>query len=220
MPETTVNEPEPANAPPVRFRPARANDMEAALPLILSSGPDAFNYVFRTARHTPEDFLRGAFVDGAGEFGYRNHVVGELDGRVVAAGAGWTSTSNVPFMLAAARQFMTILGPAATPPTIGRGLRTETVLRPPVKGEFYIGHLGVAPACRGQGIGAALTLHLLAMARDTGAHLAVLDAAVNNPRAAALYARLGFQVTAERPSSLRRAEGFVPGQRRMGRTVE
>ena len=66
MPETTVNEPEPANAPPVRFRPARANDMEAALPLILSSGPDAFNYVFRTARHTPEDFLRGAFVDGAG----------------------------------------------------------------------------------------------------------------------------------------------------------
>jgi ribosomal protein S18 acetylase RimI-like enzyme len=220
MPETTSDTPASEIARRVRFRPARAQDVDAALPLIVSSGPDAFNYVFRTARHTPEDFLRAAFVDGAGEFGFRNHVVGEVDGRVLAAGGGWTSATTVPFLLAAVRQFITILGPAATPPVVLRGLRTEAVIRPPVKGEFYIGHVGVDHACRGQGIGAALVAHLLAMAQEAGARLAVLDVSLNNPRAAALYARLGFEVTAERSSNLHRDEGFVPAHRRMARAPE
>jgi ribosomal protein S18 acetylase RimI-like enzyme len=99
-----------------------------------------------------------------------------------------------------------------------RGLRTEAVIRPPSPGEYYIGHLGVDPACRGQGIGAALVHHLLDRAKDSGMPRAVLDVALNNPRAEALYKRLGFQVTAERPSTLRRAGGFVPGHRRMERS--
>src|SRR5712691_5597064 len=75
----------------VAFRSAAAADVEAAVPLIYSSGPAAFDYVFTLdGGPTAEDFLRRAFVDGAGEFGWRNHVVGELDGRIVAAGAGWS----------------------------------------------------------------------------------------------------------------------------------
>jgi ribosomal protein S18 acetylase RimI-like enzyme len=198
------------------FRPARPDDL-AALPLILSSGPETFDYVFRAGSQGPLDFLRRAFPDGAGQFGYRNHVVGEVYGRVVAAGAGWTGAQAVPFLLAAIGQFVRFIGPVGTPAVVVRGLRTEVVIRPPSRGEFYIGHLGVDPACRGQGIGAALVEHLLAAARDSGAGQAVLDVAVNNPRAEILYKRLGFRVTAERASTLRRAEGFVPSHRRMER---
>ena len=71
----------------VRFRAATADDAEAAVPLIHSSGPAAFEYVFAVpGRGDARDFLMRAFVDGAGEFGWRNHRVGELDGRVVARG--------------------------------------------------------------------------------------------------------------------------------------
>ena len=88
------------NATAVTFRPATAQDAAAAIPLILSSGPDTFAYVFQTARRSPAGFLHQAFGDGAGQFGFRNHVVGAVDGRVVAAGAGWASNSTLPFMLA------------------------------------------------------------------------------------------------------------------------
>jgi ribosomal protein S18 acetylase RimI-like enzyme len=121
-------------------------------------------------------------------------------------------------MLAAVRQFLPLygLGSAAV---IARGLRTETVIRPPGAGELYIGHLGVNPTWRGQGIGEALIDHLMQQGAKAGLRRAVLDVATNNPRAEALYTRLGFRVTAERPSSLRRAAGFVPSHRRMERAI-
>ena len=208
-----------SNAPPVTFRPARADDAAEAVPLILSSGPESFAYVFATPTQSPADFLHRAFPGGSGQFGFRNHVVGEIDGQVVAAGAGWTSATNFPFMLAAVRQFVPFFGPLGTPPVVIRGLRTEIVIRPPASSEFYIGHLGVAPSHRGHGIGEALIAHLLALRATTGRTRAVLDVSVENPRAQALYTRLGFRVTAERPSALRREAGYVPSHRRMERAV-
>jgi len=204
-----------SNAPPVTFRPARADDAPEAVPLILSSGPESFAYVFATPIQTPADFLHRAFPGGSGQFGFRNHVVGEIDGQVVAAGAGWSSATNLAFLLAALRQFVPFFGPLGTPPVVVRGLRTEVVIRPPTSSEFYIGHLGVAPTHRGRGIGEALIAHLLAIGATTGRSRAVLDVSVENPRAQALYTRLGFRVTAVRPSTLRRAAGYVPSHRRM-----
>ncbi len=208
-----------SNASPVTFRRASADDVEAAIPLVLSSGPEAFNYVFGTPSRTPADFLRAAFPHGGGQFGFRNHVVGEIDGKLVAAGAGWTSATNLAFLLAAVGQFVPFFGALGSLPVVARGLRTETVVRPPAAGEFYIGHLGVAPDRRGQGIGEALIAHLLAIGAETGLRRAVLDVSVENPRAQALYTRLGFRVTAERPSTLRREAGYVPSHRRMERAI-
>src|SRR3546814_385856 len=89
------------------FRPAVAADVDVAVPLIHSSGPAAFEYVFAVAGVGDAlAFLRRAFVDGAGEFGWRNHVVGELDGVVVAVGAGYGGYGKGRFMLAAAREIL------------------------------------------------------------------------------------------------------------------
>ncbi len=206
------------NEASVTFRPARASDA-GALPLILSSGPDSFNYVFRTARVSPKQFLAYAFAQGGGEFGHLNHVVGELDGLVGAGGAGGAADRSLAFTLAAVGQFWRVFGPLGTPPVIVRGLQTETIVRPPAAGEFCIGHLGVDPGYRGRGIGEALIRHLLALGAARGLPRAVLDVAVTNPRAEALYARLGFRVTAERTSRYRRALGFVPSHRRMERAL-
>lgn len=192
-----------------------------AVPLIHSSGPAAFDYVFAVpGLGDAQAFLRRAFVDGAGEFGWRNHVVGELDGTVVAVGAGFGGDTKWPFTLAAARQIVGHYGWRHAGGTIARGLRVEAVIPPPTGAMHYLAHLAVAPAWRGQGIGHALIDHLLVQARALGRPQIVLDVATSNPAAERLYARLGFEVIDERPSRLVNAQGRVPDHRRMQRRLD
>lgn len=63
------------------FRPALAADVDAAVPLIYSSGSAAFDDVFAVPSH----------------------------GKVVAAGAGFGGATKWPFTLAAARRFSTTM---------------------------------------------------------------------------------------------------------------
>src|SRR4051794_5913798 len=114
------------------FRPATPSDVDDAVPLIYSSGPAAFDYVFNVPGHaSAQEFLRRAFLDGAGEFGYRNHVVGVAYGVVVAVGAAWSGASTLSFTLAAARQILGCYGPIAGPSVMIRGIRVESVIPPP-----------------------------------------------------------------------------------------
>lgn len=200
----------------LEFRAAVPADADDAVPLIYSSGPAAFDYVFSVpGRGTAQDFLRRAFVDGAGEFGFRNHVVGVRDGRVVAAGAAWNGSSTPAFTLAAARQILGFYGPVSGLGVIQRGLRVESVVRPPSRDCWYVAHLGVPAELRSRGVGAALVGHLLTTGRARGMPLAALDVAVTNPGAERLYARLGFAVAHERVSRLSNAQGTVANHRRM-----
>jgi ribosomal protein S18 acetylase RimI-like enzyme len=172
-------------------------------------------------RGGPLAFLARAFADGAGEFGWRNHVVATMGDEVVGVGAAYSGRTALPFMLAAARQILGHAGPVAGPGVIWRGLRTERVIPPPVaRNLLYLGHLGIDPRYRGQGIGAALVAHLVEGAADRGFTRAGLDVSVANPRAQALYERLGFRVTAEQASRLANAHATVPPHRRMERPLQ
>jgi GNAT superfamily N-acetyltransferase len=209
-----------SDSPAVRFRAATAQDAGAAVPLIHSSGPAAFDYVFALPGHGDAlAFLRHAFVDGAGEFGWRNHVVGELEGVVVAVGAAYGGETSLAFTLAAARQILAYYGLRHAPGVIARGLRVERVIPPPSRGMHYLAHLGVSSALRGQGIGRALIDELVRRGLQAGRRRMVLDVAASNPRAQALYERLGFGVIVERRSALANAWGTVPDHRRMERIV-
>ena len=202
----------------LRFRISRAEDAQASAPLVHASGPESFDYVFTTARGTATAFLAYALARPGGEFGYGTHVVAELDGRVVACGAGWTH-GGARFALATAMPAAAWLGVRATPGAYRRGMQAETVMPPPAPGEYYVGHLGVDPALRGRGIGEALVDYLLDPARVAGCRVAVLDVSAENPRAQALYTRLGFTVTATRNSAFANAYGRVPAHRRMEREL-
>jgi ribosomal protein S18 acetylase RimI-like enzyme len=201
----------------IALRAARATDADSAVPLIYSSGPAAFDFVFSHPRRgQPLDFLRYAFIDGRGEFGYRNHSVVELDGSVVGVGAGYSGATALPFTLAAARQIVGRYGILAGPAIILRGLRVERVVPPPLARDlFYIGHLGIAPNLRGRGIGRQLTDYLLQQGRARGFKRVALDVSTANPRAQALYERIGFRVTADNHSTLRNRYAIVPAHRRM-----
>ncbi len=194
----------------IALRAARPEDVDAAVPLIHSSGPDAFNYVFGHAM----GFLRRAYLDGAGEFGYRNQTVAVSNDNVVGIGATYSADVGPAFTAAAARQILRHYGSRA-PGVIMRGLRAERVVRPPGNGLQYIAHVGVVESMRSRGIGRTLVEHFLEVGRKRGRLTAELDVAVTNPDAQRLYERLGFRVTAERTSTLRNAHGSVPNHRRM-----
>jgi len=198
------------------FRPAVPSDVIHAVPLIQSSGPEAFSYVFdHPTRGAAEDFLRVAFLDGEGEFGYRNHLIGVLDGYVIAAGAAWGGNEGVGFMRAAARQILAQYGMVAGAGVGIRGLRVETIIKPPSRKEWYLAHLGVREDVRGYGIGQALIERLLDEGRHNGFERAALDVSIINPRAQILYERLGFSVIGEQRSRLANRTVQVPSHRRM-----
>ncbi len=184
------------------FRPANASDVEQAVPLIYSSGPAAFDFVFKRAGLDAQGFLRAAFVDGRGMFGYPRHWAGERAGKVVAVGTGYSGDLNLSNSVQAARQILLNYGPVSALPVLLHGLQVERVIQPPSKHVYYLAHLGVAKQLRGQGVGTQLVERLLQLGRAAGFKQAALDVAASNPQAQALYERLGFALVEERASRL------------------
>ncbi|MCB9665605.1 MAG: GNAT family N-acetyltransferase [Alphaproteobacteria bacterium] len=200
----------------VSFRPARAEDVDAVVPMIDASGPQAFAWVFQTGPSWgASDFLRAVFPTGQGQWGFQHHLVGERDGEVVAAGAAYTGAEAAGFLLTSVRQFLTVCGPLATPGVAARGLCLERILPPPGREVLYLCHLGVVPEARSQGIGWQLVDALVAWRGPE--RVLELDVALDNPRAEALYRRLGFTQVWDRQSTLRNRWADVPGHRRMRR---
>jgi ribosomal protein S18 acetylase RimI-like enzyme len=183
---------------------------------MFSSGPDAFRYVF-SQRHRDEalDFLHAAFVQGDGEFGYRQHMLAEFDGRVVASGALWGPTEQALFGRTALAQIRGFYGLGASMPVIWRGLRVSRVLPPAATDEAYIAHVGVAEWCRRQGVGRLLMRFLIEQAGLRGFGSVSLDVATDNAPARALYDSLGFEAGQVRPASLTGRHGRVAEHGRM-----
>jgi ribosomal protein S18 acetylase RimI-like enzyme len=199
----------------LRFRAARAEDVDAAVPLIHASGPEAFDYVFSVrAAGESQEFLHAAFRRGRGRFGWRNHVVACDDERIVGIGTGYGAERNAAFFLADAAAIARFHGLRAAGVAV-RALRAEHLLPPPRAGEWMLAHIAVAPDQRGGGVGARLLNHLIEQGRQAGKATAVLDVSVENPRAEALYRRFGFELIVERTSSHRSRHGRLLPHRRM-----
>ena len=206
------------NQPVLTFRAASRADVDDAVPLIYSSGPAAFDYVFNIGgARDAQAFLRFAYRDGGGEFGWQAHRVAEIGGRVAAAGAAFDGRAVLRFTMANALLILRFYGPIRAWGVMVRGLCAETVIQPPRADEYYLCHVGVREELRGQGIGARFMRHLLE-GLDADRHCcATLDVAVTNPRAQLLYQRLGFVVEALRVSKVQNPRGRVPDHYRMSR---
>lgn len=180
-----------------------------------SSGPDAFNYVFKLRAHDDVlEYLRVAFRDDCGELGYANHTVAELESEIVALGTAFSGRDMWRFMTGGLRGLLSFYGWRA-PIVASRALRMERVIEPPKGDLHYVAHLGVTPDLRSRGVGRRLVEHLLDAGRDLGRATAALDVSIQNPRARALYDRLGFTPVRECRSNLRQSHGFVPDHIRM-----
>jgi ribosomal protein S18 acetylase RimI-like enzyme len=194
------------------FRPAAIADIEVAVPLIFASGPAAFRYVFSVDHEEQAlDFLSYSFSRGDGEFGCDNHIVAEINGEVVAIGGWWHNGNNLPFMLSAIRHIVAFYGVAKAIGVLIRGLKIESVIKPPRKNVVCIGHIAVTASMRGKGLGARLMNYLANSAKEAGFSVVSLDVAETNPSARQLYERLGYKEVGFSKKDLRSKFGEVCG---------
>jgi ribosomal protein S18 acetylase RimI-like enzyme len=200
----------------IEFRDAVPGDVDAIIPLIYSSGPAAFDYIFsHNTSVNALEFLRRTFVNPEGEFGYENHIVGTFEGDVVASGVGFSCDVVPGFTKVALKSIFKHYGLIKGAGVIRRGLQAEHLFPPPKVEVHYIGHIGVTEDLRGHGIGHQLMTHLIEQGRELGRPRAILDVSCENPRAQALYERLGFQVTEEYTSYYRNETAIVQHHQRM-----
>ena len=95
------------------------------------------------------------------------------------------------------------------PGALWRGPLLELTERPLAPNQMLLDGLFVAPAARGRGVGTALVGAVIAEAEGLGLREVRLDVVDSNPRARALYARLGFVPAGEdRLGPLRLVFGF------------
>jgi ribosomal protein S18 acetylase RimI-like enzyme len=197
------------------FRRAEPRDADEASPLVYSAASEGFDYVFSQGDVRALDFIRYAFLEGGGFFGYRNHVVVVVAGRVVCTGAFYGRNEHRDLGIEMGRQMLRFYGWLGFLPVMRRSLQTLSLTPPPAKDMEYVANLGVAEDMRSRGIGTALLDRQKEVARRKGCLALVGDVSVTNSRARELYEQLGWVVTGRNRPRGRRASAAVPDTLRM-----
>jgi len=198
----------------IELRPAKKEEVEIAVPLIYSSGPPSFEYVFKNKKMDAQGFLRYAFVREGGEFSFQNHHSLYKDGKMVGIGTAFNAKEASGFTTADGLNIFRFYGWKSFG-VIKSGLQTERLIKLPEKDEIAIAHLGIAPELRGQGLGTKMIELLKETANKTVNSYWVLDVSEENPKAKALYERLGFKTTQKNNSTLKNQFSYVPNHFRM-----
>ena len=199
----------------IQFRPANSQDAKTIAPLVYSSGPSAFDYIFsHNTSLSALQFLEKTLQRPGGEFGFRNHRVAELDNEVVGVATSFTGKDSLSFMLVAIGQILRHYGPGA-PGVMRRGLQVESMIVPPGREEFCIAHVGVSPLHRNKGIGRILMQHMIKKGKNSRCSRIILDVSAENPAALSLYESLGFHVKEKRASRFSNSTATLSDHLRM-----
>ena len=192
----------------IEIRNCVAADVAEVIPLMYSSGPESFRYVFSVDYELQAmDFLRDAFCSGSGEFGYKGHQVVIDDGRIVALVGRRSAQENLAYTVAALKQIFTFYSFFKAIGVLVRGLRFEAIVKPPIKDIICLHNLAVSEDQQGSGIGEKLIASFLAKEKANGKKTVSLNVAETNPRARKLYKRLGFIVKNNRLGNLQSKYG-------------
>lgn len=196
------------------FRAALAAD--ECRDLLYSSAPELYDYMFARRQTIAQDYIAHEFRSGAGFIGHTIHTVAVADGEIVGVGAFYTRDHHAALQRGSAYEIFRFYGFLQMPSVFRHANHAGSVISRPRPGSMYIANLGVRPDMRGRGVGAALIEHETAKAKAAGFNKMTLDVADNNPRAEALYERLGFTFVREKQFKGRRNSG-VPNVRFMER---
>jgi len=204
-----------SNPSAIQIRPATASDVDAALPLIYSSGPLVWDFLFGDgSAESSMPYLRRAWISGRGVAGYRWHWLAEVDGQVLGSISVYSGVEYSQLSNQTAWQVLRYFDFGSVG-RIRRMLQFGKYLMPaPAKHIDYVANLGVAEASRGMGVGSALLSHFEQRAVTRGKRYYELDVATNNPLAQALYERFGMSVHKARDYPPFSQRG-LPGCRRM-----
>jgi len=200
----------------ITFRTAGPADADAAVPMILASGPAELRYAFGDEERA-HAFLRFAFARAGSAFGHACHIVALYDERVAGIAAsqcgGWGRMT-----LDSLRTTAHVLSWFGLHDGLLVAARLADLLRllPPRESRtMYLSQIAVVEDLRGKGIGTALIQQLIRAARRRGLRSCALYVTTTNARVERLYGRLGFDVVKECPAPPRARAAGLPSVRRM-----
>lgn len=162
--------------------------------LMYSSGADMYDYVYKTDQAHPLDYIRSEFKSKRGLCSHRLLTVAVSDGNVVGTGTFYDGKDYQKMSGGAALNLLRFYGFKSLP-RLRRAMDSMKLMKPPKDDELYLANFGVDPQLRGSGIGSQMLQHKINEARQQGYRIVSLDVSTENPKAEALYHRLGFAVT-------------------------
>lgn len=200
------------------IRPARpTDDARIVARCLFSSGPDVLAYSLAPERdeRTAQRVMAACFSAPDGAFSYRYVLVAQEHDVIVGAAAMFAARDKGKVFARTARPVLKASAPRDWPTLAVRAVRVAPFGEGIPDDSLYLSQIGVEPSTRGRGVGSKLLEAAFERARGLQLSRVSLHVAVDNPRAEALYARLGFRamgVVGDRALSER--EG-IPMQRVM-----
>ncbi|WP_339899157.1 GNAT family N-acetyltransferase [Paraglaciecola polaris] len=179
-------------------RRANADDISDAVALVLSSAPVALERLFsQQTEHNnyhAKSFLIRAFAQKAGQFGYGNHWVIEIDNKIAAIGCGWQFEMGEAYVKATLESMTSYYQGADVLEVLHRCQALQPVFARPAADELCVGHIGVAEAFQRQGLCSQLLAHLESTAYTLGKRKLTLDVKQDNAGAIDCYQQFGFEL--------------------------
>ncbi|MBL4795445.1 MAG: GNAT family N-acetyltransferase [Pseudomonadales bacterium] len=178
----------------VEIRNAKPNDKGDIAELIYSSGKELYDYIYETENNSAIDYIRFEYESGDGFCGYKNVTLAVDGTRVLGTGCFYGGQHYNRLMIGSLKNMFRFFGPIKAWRVLRRSSRVGSVMKVPKKGELYLSNFGVIPESRGKGVGSKMISNKMIIAKDKNYRVFALDVADNNPKAEALYSRLGLEV--------------------------
>lgn len=202
----------------IDFRACTLDDQHVVVPLIYSSGPKAFDYVFSLDYAIQsQDFLHYAYQCQAGQFSFSEHTAITAEDKIVASGCLTSGTKMLKHMWNNLIQIFAFYGVVKGLRVLRRGLKVERIIPPPSKDIAYICNLGAT--VQGKGYGSQLIEEFENLARDDEHQVIALDVADSNTHARRLYDKLGFINEKYRPAFEEGRWGLLEGHTYMEKSL-
>lgn len=186
---------------PITLRPAIADDVDWAAPLLFAVGPALFSYIFASPSEQAQRILSQAFVYPHHAFSYEHAQVLEVEGQTAGIFIGYPG-----FVKRQADEKMHVVMARILPlrklPKILVNLADLTRIKQDVElQEYCILGLSILPEFRNRGLGRYLLHQATLQAQKSHCARICLDVVYTNTRAKALFERSGFQVTCSKTTA-------------------
>ena len=173
------------------IRPARPEDEQDAVELLLASGGEVYPRLAGSSERA-RSILTAAYRHPGNTASAEVVTVAEVDGRVAGALAAFPVAEGGR----RARRYMRLSLARLPPWCWPRALRLFDSRRPaPPPRSLYVDSLATAPEFRRRGVARALLEYAAAEARERGCSHIALEAEVENSAARSLYRSTGFRET-------------------------
>lgn len=178
----------------MKIRRAILSDADIGAALIFNSGPNSLSAMFDISQQfNALDFLRFAFSQPYGQFGFTSHLSVETSGKPIAIGSCWTHQPSQSFRSATLQSLVGFYGLELTQEVISRSQCLADIIPSPNHNELGVGHIATVENARRQGAASLLLNHFVELGNKLDKDHLVLDVEETNQQAIDLYTHFGFQ---------------------------